>query len=87
MLFEYDAEKSQINKEKHGIDFEEAQEIWNDAKATQKKTAYQAEERFIQIGAIGNKIWAAVFTYRGETVRLISVRRAHEDERKQYEAE
>ena len=87
MPFEYDHEKSRANKNKHGIDFEEAQEIWNDAKATQKKTAYETEERFVRIGRIGNRIWTAVFTYRGENIRLISVRRAHADEERQYRAE
>lgn len=87
MPFEYDREKSRTNKDKHGIDFEEAQEIWNDAKATQNKTEYENEERFVRIGRIGGKIWTAVFTYRGENIRLISVRRAHASEERQYRAE
>jgi uncharacterized protein len=37
-LFEYDAEKSESNLDKHGIDFEEAKGLWHDAKATEKKT-------------------------------------------------
>ena len=30
MKFEYDPEKSRLNKAKHGIDFEEAQALWRD---------------------------------------------------------
>ena len=33
MKFEYDEKKSQINKEKHGIDFVEAQKLWQDEEA------------------------------------------------------
>jgi hypothetical protein len=50
----------------------EAKELWNDAKAIEKKTAYQSEERFVRVGSIGTKIWAEVFTLRDGNVRLIS---------------
>jgi uncharacterized protein len=87
MPFEYDKDKSRANLNKHGIDFEQAQEIWHDAKATQKKTAFPKEERFIRIGSIRGKLWSAVFTYRGDNIRIISVRRAHADEERQYQSE
>ena len=44
----------------------------------------QPEPRFAVIGRIGHKIWTAFITYRGENVRLISVRRARESEERSY---
>jgi uncharacterized DUF497 family protein len=83
-IFEYDPDKSEANRAKHGIDFEDAQALWNDENAIEKQTRYPGEARFFRIGSIGTKIWAAVFTYRGDRVRLISVRPAGYDERQFY---
>jgi uncharacterized DUF497 family protein len=85
-LFEYDPDKSQANKAKHGIDFEEAQELWNDEKAIENKTAYQNEERFYRIARIGSKCWVAFFTYREGKVRIISVRRPRKKEQAAYDS-
>lgn len=84
--FEYDAEKSQANVEKHGIDFHMAQKLWDDPSGLEIRTHYEIESRFIFIGRIGNKHWSAVFTYRGENIRLISVRRSREKEMRLYES-
>jgi uncharacterized DUF497 family protein len=74
MEFEYDAEKSAANKAKHGIDFDEAQALWD-------------EPRFLAVGRIGEKHWSAIFTLRGARLRLISVRRARKQEIEIYEGE
>jgi uncharacterized DUF497 family protein len=84
-LFEFDPAKSQTNKLKHGIDFEEAQQLWNDENALQAKTPYAPEERFYRIGRIEDKIWTAIFSYRRQRIRLISVRRARKKERLAYQ--
>ena len=44
------------------------------------------EPRFVIIGRIGAKLWAAVVTYRGEKIRIISVRRARKSEMALYES-
>lgn len=82
MPFEYDPAKSQANQLKHGIDFEEAQKLWNDESALEGKTPYTKEERYYRIGRIGRAYWTAIFTYRSSgTIRLISVRRARGSEK------
>ncbi len=86
MIFEYDIKKSLSNKQKHGIDFEEAKSLWNDDKMVEIKTFYEDEERFINIGKIGTKVYAAVTTYRKENIRIISVRRARKKEVDIYES-
>ena len=85
MQFEYDQQKSVSNKEKHGIDFEEAQALWDDVNAVELKINYVAEPRFLVIGMLEGKVWTAVITYRGDNIRIISVRRARKNEVRTYE--
>jgi uncharacterized DUF497 family protein len=85
MEFEYDPAKSASNKDKHGIDFEEAQQLWLDEFRLEVPTAWVEEHRLLAIGKIGDKVWTAVFVYRFSRIRLISVRRARVEEVRQYE--
>jgi uncharacterized DUF497 family protein len=85
MDFEFDPHKSATNKEKHGIDFTEAQKLWEDRDRLLVPARTQNEARFMLIGKIGQKHWSVIFTYRGETIRIISVRRAREEEVNAYE--
>ena len=85
MDFEFDPAKSAANKAKHGIDFDEAQELWNDPDRLLAPALVSSEPRFLAIGRIGGRVWTAVFTWRGERVRIISVRRARKDEVERYE--
>lgn len=83
--FEFDAAKSKANQTKHGLDFVAAQTLWADAGLVVLPARFADEPRFLAIGRIGRQHWTAVFTERGHTVRLISVRRARDDERGLYE--
>jgi uncharacterized DUF497 family protein len=84
--FEFDPEKSANNKTKHGIDFVEAQALWNDPDRLEVAARSEVEPRSIVIGRIHETMWAACVTYRHEeTIRIISVRRAREKERARYE--
>ena len=85
MKFEFDPEKSQANKAKHGIDFVEAQVLWDDPDRLQVPARTQGEPRLMLIGRIGSKHWSAIFTIRDETTRIISVRRSRSKEVEQYE--
>ncbi len=85
--FEFDAAKSRANLLKHGIDFDAAQALWLDEELLQVAARTEDEPRFVVIGRIGEKVWSAVITYRGGTVRIISVRRAREAEVRAYESE
>jgi len=87
MLYEYDPEKSLQNKIKHGIDFEEAQALWEDENHIVIDSAYTAEPRALAIGRIDGVCWVAVVTYRLEAVRIISCRRARKKEEALYDQE
>ena len=85
-VFEFDDHKSQANKKKHGIDFSEAQELWNDPYLLEIQAKSEDELRFLVIGLIEKTHWSAVITYRNGKVRLISVRRARKAEVDLYES-
>ena len=84
--FEFDKRKSQINKNKHGIDFIEAQVLWEDTNRIEIPAKTIDEERHLLIGRISDKCWSAIVTYRGEKVRIISVRRSRKEEVEIYES-
>lgn len=87
MKFEFASYKSESNKEKHGIDFLEAQALWNDPDLLEIPAKnVDDENRYLFIGKIGRKHWSAVITYRNETVRIISVRRSRSKEVYYYES-
>jgi uncharacterized DUF497 family protein len=85
--FEFDPEKSAGNKAKHGIDFVEAQGIWNDPDRLEIPARSVDEPRHQVIGRSGEKTWSAFITYRNEKVRITSVRRARADEEARYLAD
>ena len=85
MKFEFDPEKSVANQEKHGIDFQQAQAIWDDADYIEIPLNTADESRFMVIGMIEGKIWSGIITYRGESIRIISVRRSRKEEIEIYE--
>ncbi|MBZ5558974.1 MAG: BrnT family toxin [Acidobacteriia bacterium] len=85
MRFEFDATKSASNKAKHGIDFVEAQSLWNDPDRVEAPGRSTDEPRFQILGQIGETIWTATVTHRHEeTIRIISVRHARADEKARY---
>ena len=84
--FEYDDKKSRQNLTKHGIDFEAAQSLWNDPDLLEIPAKTTDESRFLIIGIIGLKHWSAVITYRGDNIRIISVRRSRVEEVNLYES-
>jgi hypothetical protein len=86
-VFEFDEAKSRANKDKHGIDFVEAQALWQDGNLLRIAARAADELRFVVIGLIGGKHWSAVVTYRGEAIRLISVRRSRAREVQAYEGQ
>jgi uncharacterized protein len=85
MEFEFDAAKSDGNKNKHGIDFIDAQALWNGPDFVEVPAITSGERRNLVIGKISGKHWPAVITCRGNPIRIISVRRSQEEEIKIYE--
>lgn len=85
MDYEFDPKKSQRNKLKHGIDFFDAQALWEDPDFIEIPVKTSDEPRYLVIGMIAGKHWTGVITYRGETVRIISMRRSRKEEVEIYE--
>jgi uncharacterized DUF497 family protein len=86
MEYEWDSDKAQSNREKHGIRFADAIVVLEDEFALTIPDDHAEEERFITIGedAFG-QILVIVYTYRDEaTIRIISARTATRRERRIY---
>ena len=87
MELEFDPEKSRSNKTKHGIDFVDAQALWDDPELLEIPARTIDEPRYLVIGKIVGKHWSGVITYRESRIRIISVRRARREEVRLYEDE
>ena len=86
MKFEYDENKSKINKQKHGIDFLEAQKLWQDDNALiVPANIVNDEARYALISKILVKCYVAIFTMRDDTYRIIIVRRCRKNEEQGYD--
>lgn len=85
MEFEFDARKSRSNHEKHGIDFVEARRLWDDPDLIVVPARTTDEPRLLIVGKLEDRHWSAIITYRGDHVRIISVRRARKEEIELYE--
>jgi hypothetical protein len=86
MKFEFDPDKSDKNNTKHGIDFYEAQLLWDDSDLIEIPAKTTDESRFMVIGKIADKHWSGVITHRGDVVRIISVQRSRKEEIDIYES-
>lgn len=87
MEFEFDSRKSGSNRRKHGIDFLEAQMLWNDPDRIEIPARTIDEPRYLVVGKIGDEYWSAIITYRGEKARIISVRPSRREEVEIYEGQ
>jgi uncharacterized DUF497 family protein len=87
MTFEWDNKKNLSNARKHGIDFATAALLWQDVNRVEIESPYPVEDRTVVIGKIDKKLWAAVVTQRGDSIRIISVRRARKKEAQLYDQE
>jgi uncharacterized DUF497 family protein len=84
--FEFDPAKSEANRGKHGIDFEQAQVLWCDPRRLSLAVTSTAEPRFALVAGTLGKVWFAVYTLRRGSIRIISVRRARIKEVEIYES-
>lgn len=85
MEFEYDPAKSESNLEKHGIDFDEAAELWNDRYMVEFELECKGERRFAAIARYSGTVWFCVYVTRGDVIRIISVRRTVKGEVSLYD--
>ena len=85
MEFEFDRRKSESNRRKHGIDFVEAQLLWEDPDVMEIPARTSDESRFVVIGKIDGMHWSGIITYRKTRIRIISFRRSRPEEVETYE--
>jgi len=85
MTFEWDENKNKQNQVKHGIDFNDAKEVFDDMNRTnsQDNRHDYGEKRWITIGLVANVLITVVYTIR-EAIRIISARRSNKNERQEY---
>jgi len=86
ITFEFNEQKSQANLLKHGVNFIDAQVLWNDPRLLEIPAKTEDEPRYLIVGLISEKHWSAVITYRNANIRLISVRRSRPEEVALYES-
>ena len=86
MEFEYDEARSRGNLEKHGIDFSEAREPWDDPDLLELPARTEDEPRYLVVAKRRDRHWSAVVTYRDNRIRIISVRRSRTEEIDLYES-
>jgi len=84
--FEFDPNKNENNKKKYGIDFIEAQTLWDDLDLIEIPAMTENEPRFLVIGRIAKIYWSGIITYRGKKIRIISVRPSRKEEIRIYES-
>lgn len=85
-VFEWDEDKNRLNIKKHGFALSDGKYVFDDIQrfdSVDDRKDY-GEERRIAVGNIGEDILAVVYTKRGKTIRLISVRYASRKERSEY---
>ena len=87
MTFEWDADKNRANQRKHGLDLSDAEEMFRGALVVEPDMREDyGEKRWRGIGTIRGRAAVVIFTERAhETVRIISLRKAPHEERKEYE--
>ena len=86
MTFEFAPVKSRANKARHGIDFIEAQKLWDDADLVEVPLKTEDDPRFLVVGKIKEKYWTGIITYRKGMIRIISVRCSRKEEVFMYES-
>jgi uncharacterized DUF497 family protein len=86
MRFEWDEKKREANLAKHGVDFASAEEFdFEGALVIPDDRRNYGEARSTALGHIGTRLHVLTFVWRGEVVRVISLRKANAREVRAYE--
>jgi uncharacterized protein len=81
--FEWDDDKNSANLGKHGIDFDDAREVFY-GPIILRRSDRNNEERWIAVGSLEDRLITVVFTRRADVIRIISARRARKNEEREY---
>ena len=82
--FEWYEAKRLANIDKHDIDFDAVRQLFDGRQVVTFQSKYEAESRFLTIGMLDEQLATVVWTRRGSIIRLISARRASDEERRRY---
>jgi uncharacterized DUF497 family protein len=83
MNFEWDAQKARRIFAERGIDLNDMVLLWLGPRV-EIRTDQNGEARWKTIGELEDRIYTVVFTMRGDTIRLITARRAWDSEERAY---
>lgn len=86
MLFEWDENKREINRERHRLDLTDGQMLFDGRPVVSYPSPRDDEQRVVTVGLVGVKFYAVIWTERGDATRLISFRRARIGEERAYRA-
>ena len=82
----FDPAKNRINIRKHGIDLADVEAVFYDLSAITVEDRDHKEQRLVTLGMDSfGRLLVVCYTYRGNTIRVISARKAEPHERKVYE--
>lgn len=83
---DYDPDKDAANRSKHGVPLAFGACVFEDGDhlVLASFRPIDGEDRFKAVGMVGGLLYTAVHVWRGETVRLISVRRSNAGEQRDY---
>jgi len=85
MDFEWDNAKRLANIAKHGLDFVDAEIVFSGPIIVAPARCVDGESRNLAVGTFYDIHVTMIYTLRGSTVRIISMRRARHEERKSYD--
>jgi uncharacterized protein len=84
MEFEWDPAKAVSNSLKHGVEFKWAAGVFEDPWSFESLDWYEGEVRYNRTGMVAGRVVVVTYTWRGESCRIISARKAEPYERRKY---
>lgn len=84
MRFEWDETKRRTNLEKHDMDFRDGHQLFDGRAVITGRSAFEGEERWVTVGLVNERYLTLVWTLRGTSIRIISLRRARNGEKRAY---
>jgi uncharacterized protein len=87
MDIDYDADKDEVNRFKHRLSLAFGERVFADPAhlVLPSFRPIDGEDRFKAVGLVDHKLYTAVFVERDHRVRMISVRRSNDSERRDYD--
>lgn len=87
MIVDFDPAKDAANRAKHGVSLPFGLRVFEDGNhiVLPSLRPIDGEDRYKAVGRVDGRLWTAVYVWRGETVRMISVRRSNDGEQRDYD--